>query len=95
MRSSIRVAMFTPLPPARTGTAEYARAVVDELGKLVNLEVFESVPKRFNNKAFDAVIYQIANNPHHADFYERALDHPGRRSHLAVRGLPLPWAGRQ
>ena len=25
----------------------------------------------------------------------RALDHPGRRSHLAVRGLPLPWAGRQ
>jgi len=77
MRSSIRVAMFTPLPPARTGTAEYARALVNELGKLVNLEIFESVPKRFNGKAFDTVIYQIANNPHHSDFYERALDHPG------------------
>ncbi|MBZ5621441.1 MAG: methyltransferase domain-containing protein [Acidobacteriia bacterium] len=66
-----------PPPPGATGTAEYARELIGELEKLVNLQVFESVPKRVNWKAFDAVIYQIANNPHHAAFYERALDHPG------------------
>ena len=77
MNASLRVAMFTPLPPARTGTAEYAGELIAELAKLVNLEIFESVPKRANGKAFDAVIYQIANNPYHAGFYERALDHPG------------------
>jgi glycosyltransferase involved in cell wall biosynthesis/SAM-dependent methyltransferase len=77
MSSKFRVAMFAPLPPARTGTAEYARELIRELEKLVNLKVLERVPMRVNWKAFDAVIYQIANNPHHAAFYEQALDHPG------------------
>ncbi len=54
------MAMFSPLPPARTGTAEYARELIVELEKLVDLQVFENVPKRINWKAFDAVIYQIA-----------------------------------
>jgi hypothetical protein len=55
----------------------YARELIGELEKLVNLQVFEKVRQRVNWKAFDAVIYQIANNPHHAAFYEQALDHPG------------------
>ena len=77
MRSGLRVAMFTPLPPARTGTAEYASELIAELEKLVSLRVFESVPNRIDWKAFDAVIYQIANNPYHSAFYDQALEHPG------------------
>ncbi len=76
MSAALRVAMFTPLPPARTGTAEYGRQLVDELGKIVRLKVFEHT-RGVNLKAFDAVIYQIANNPHHAAFYDLALEHPG------------------
>jgi hypothetical protein len=50
MSAGLRVALFTPLPPARTGTAEYAGELIRELVKLVNLQVYESVPKRANWK---------------------------------------------
>src|SRR5437763_776344 len=72
-----RVAMFTPLPPARTGTAEYAEDLIAELEKLVQLEVFERPSRRIDWTGFDAVIYQIANNPYHAAFYPLAQEHPG------------------
>lgn len=69
--------MFTPLPPAWTGTADYAAALLPELEKLVKVEVFERVPRSFDPKAFDTVVYQIANNTYHSAFYEAALRHPG------------------
>ncbi len=72
-----RVAMFTPLPPSRTGTADYASALVPELEKLCRLELFEKVPRTFHAAEFDHVIYQIGNNPFHADFYRQALRDPG------------------
>jgi len=74
---SRRVALFTPLPPAETGTADYAAALISELRKLVDLQVFERVPLRFRPAAFDASIYQLGNNPHHAEIYRMALKHPG------------------
>ncbi len=77
MTSQLRVAMFTPLPPAATGTADYAAALVSELDKLVKLEVLTRTPHSFDPKAFDAVIYHIGNNPFHAGIYETALCHPG------------------
>lgn len=77
MTSQNRVAMFTPLPPAATGTADYAAALISELEKVVSLEVFTRTPRSFDPKAFDAVIYQIGNNPFHAGIYETALRHPG------------------
>ena len=54
--SLLRVALFTPLPPARTGTADYAASLIEELNKLVKLDVFSSgTPRsivwRFNNPA--------------------------------------------
>ena len=73
----LRVALFTPLPPSRTGTADYAAALVAELARRVNLQVFEKAPWHFEPKNFDAVVYQIANNPYHAPFYELALEFPG------------------
>lgn len=90
---SRRVAIFTPLPPAETGTADYAAALISELEKLVELQVFERVPLLFKPDAFDALIYQIGNNPHHAEIYELALKYPGvvvlheANLHDLIRGL--------
>ncbi len=72
-----RVALFTPLPPSQTGTADYAADLIAELEKLVQLQVFEQVPRNFKPEKFDAVVYQIANNPFHAQMYDLALQHPG------------------
>ncbi len=77
MNRSGKLALFTPLPPAATGTADYAAALIPELEKLVELKVFEKPPSRFHPEEFDAVIYQIGNNPFHGAIYQTALLHPG------------------
>ena len=88
-----RIAFFTPLPPAQTGTADYAAALIAELKGLVDLHVFERVPSRFRPEEFDATVYQIGNNPFHAEIYEAALRHPGivvlheANLHDLIRGL--------
>jgi glycosyltransferase involved in cell wall biosynthesis/SAM-dependent methyltransferase len=74
---SIKLAFFSPLPPARSGIADYSAALLDELGKLVAVETFSSKPARFDPNKFDAVLYQIGNNTHHDFCYETALEHPG------------------
>ena len=93
--SLARVAMFTPLPPAKTGTADYAEALIRELRNLVSLSVFTSVPRGFRASEFDTVIYQIANNPWHEEFYRLALQQPGivvlheTSLHDLIRGMTL------
>lgn len=72
-----RLALFTPLPPSQTGTADYAADLIPELERLVDLRVFKCVPRGFRPEDFDAVAYQIGNNPFHAEIYELALEHPG------------------
>ena len=74
---SIRVAFFSPLPPARSGIADYAATLLEELRKLAKVEAFSSKPARFDPRDFDAVLYQIGNNIHHDFCYETALEHPG------------------
>ena len=87
--------MFTPLPPARSGTADYAASLIGELRRIVKLEVFSSVPAGFSARRYDAVVYQIANNPWHADIYRLALEQPGiitlhdANLHDLVRGITL------
>jgi glycosyltransferase involved in cell wall biosynthesis/predicted SAM-dependent methyltransferase len=73
----IKVAFFSPLPPARSGIADYSAALLEELAKLVDVEVFASKPPSFNSKDFDVALYQVGNNVHHDFCYETALDHPG------------------
>ena len=92
--SRLRVALFTPLPPAKSGTADYAAALIPQLEKAFDLEVLERAPHRDSAlKSFDSVIYQIGNNPHHAQIYQLALRHPGvvvlhePNVHDLVRGL--------
>jgi glycosyltransferase involved in cell wall biosynthesis/SAM-dependent methyltransferase len=74
---AIKVAFFSPLPPARSGIADYSAALLDELKKLVDVEVFASKPLSFNPKNFDVTLYQVGNNPYHDFCYEAAMDHPG------------------
>lgn len=90
-----RVALFTPLPPSKTGTADYGAALAAEMEKLVSLTVFENTPLSFEPERFDHVVYQIGNNPFHAGIYELALQRPGvvvlheASVHYLIRSLTL------
>jgi glycosyltransferase involved in cell wall biosynthesis/SAM-dependent methyltransferase len=73
----MRVALFTPLPPARSGIADYSEALAGELRHRVELEVFAEAPRNFDAARFDGIVYQIGNNGFHDFVYETALRHPG------------------
>jgi glycosyltransferase involved in cell wall biosynthesis/SAM-dependent methyltransferase len=73
----MRVAFFSPLPPARSGIADYSAALIEALHPLAELEVFSSAGTPFDPGRFDIALYQIGNNLHHAFAYEAALRHPG------------------
>lgn len=63
------VGFYSPLPPARTGVADYAAALLAELRRHGRVEV---APARS-----DMALYHLGNNPLHAAIYRRALEHPG------------------
>jgi glycosyltransferase involved in cell wall biosynthesis/SAM-dependent methyltransferase len=73
----MRVAFFSPLPPARSGIADYSEALVESLKPLVELEVFSSPSQAFDPARFDIALYHVGNNGHHGFVYETALRHPG------------------
>src|ERR1035438_3423358 len=60
---------FSPLPPARTGVADYAAALLTELRRHGRVEV---APARS-----DAALYHLGNNGLHAEVYRRAIGKPG------------------
>ena len=72
----MRVAFFSPMPPAKSGIADYSAALAEHLGRLVDLEVFDG-PAVFDPACYDIALYQVGNNPCHAFVYEAALEHPG------------------
>jgi glycosyltransferase involved in cell wall biosynthesis/SAM-dependent methyltransferase len=73
----MRVAFFSPLPPARSGIADYSEALIDQLRHLVDLEIFSSADQPFDPTRFDLTLYQVGNNGFHGFVYETALRHPG------------------
>ncbi len=73
----MRVAYFSPLPPARSGIADYSEALIASLRQLVELDVFSSAAKPFDPAHYDATLYQVGNNGFHDFVYETALRHPG------------------
>ncbi|HLJ13531.1 MAG TPA: glycosyltransferase, partial [Bryobacteraceae bacterium] len=73
----MRVAFFSPLPPQKSGIADYSAALLTELEKLVTVETFTSAPTSFDPSRYDVVLYQLGNNPYHAFVYEAALQYPG------------------
>jgi glycosyltransferase involved in cell wall biosynthesis len=67
-----RIAVFTPLPPTKSGVAHYSSLVVPALGA----RAFDSLAG-YRRSDFDHVIYQLGNNPHHELMYREAMHHPG------------------
>jgi glycosyltransferase involved in cell wall biosynthesis/SAM-dependent methyltransferase len=74
---ALRVAFFSPLPPVKSGIADYSAAVLDPLSRIACVETFDSQPRNFDASAYDAVLYQLGNNPHHIFVYDTAREHPG------------------
>lgn len=60
---------FSPLPPARTGVADYAAALLTELRRHGQVEVAPA--------GCDAALYHLGNNGLHAEVYRRAMERPG------------------
>jgi glycosyltransferase involved in cell wall biosynthesis/SAM-dependent methyltransferase len=73
----MRVAFFSPLPPERSGIADYSAALLEPFGHLVDLEAFSKAGQPFDPAAFDIALYQMGNNACHAFVYEAALRHAG------------------
>ncbi len=73
----MRVAFFSPLPPSKSGIADYAAALLEPLRECAAVEAFTGRPAGFDPSPYDALVYQIGNNHYHAFAYEMALEHPG------------------
>ncbi len=73
----MRIAFFSPLPPARSGIADYSAALLEPLQKLAEVECFDGPPAAFDAARYDACLYQLGNNPFHTYAYEAAMAHPG------------------
>ncbi|GAB4371579.1 MAG: glycosyltransferase family 4 protein [Bryobacter sp.] len=73
----MRVALYTPLPPARSGIADYAAALLPALERRVSLRVFPAGQLPLAEEDFAVHLYQMGNNVFHAEIYEQALRVPG------------------
>jgi glycosyltransferase involved in cell wall biosynthesis/SAM-dependent methyltransferase len=73
----MRVAFFSPLPPAKSGIADYSAALLEPLSGLAEVDTFEKKPARFDAARYDVSVYQLGNNPFHTFAYEAAMEHPG------------------
>jgi glycosyltransferase involved in cell wall biosynthesis/predicted SAM-dependent methyltransferase len=74
----MRIAHYSPLPPARTGIADYSAALLEYLGHLAEVETIASAAQAAGGNHRDAAaVYQLGNNPHHDFVYEAAIRHPG------------------
>jgi glycosyltransferase involved in cell wall biosynthesis len=72
----MRIALVSPLPPARTGVAEFSARLGRALGEHAEVELMESADPDLL-AAYDNHLYQIGNNHLHAGAYEAALAAPG------------------
>lgn len=73
----MRIAFFSPLPPSKSGIADYAAALLPELRSRADVTVFTEHPQQFDPSEFDALLYQMGNNHFHMFTYELALAYPG------------------
>jgi glycosyltransferase involved in cell wall biosynthesis len=73
----MRIAFFSPLPPAKSGIADYSDALLNTLRDLAHVDTFAEIPRDFDAARYDIALYQLGNNPHHSFAYQMALKHPG------------------
>lgn len=72
----MRVAVVSPLPPARSGVADYAARLNRELEREFEVVASESADEA-KIQGCHAALYHLGNNRLHAGAYEAALAHPG------------------
>jgi len=65
----LKAGFFSPLPPARTGVADYSAELLRALQPLGAVAV--------NSPDTDIALYHLGNNQLHSDIYQRALEEPG------------------
>jgi glycosyltransferase involved in cell wall biosynthesis len=65
----VTVGFFSPLPPARSGVADYAAALLAELRRYGRVEP--------HAEHCDIALYHLGNNALHAEIYRRAIERPG------------------
>src|SRR5450631_2753376 len=65
----MKVGFHSPLPPARTGVADYSAALLKSLRAHGTVDLAPS--------AADVQLYHVANNVLHWNIYQRALAEPG------------------
>ena len=63
------VGFYSPLPPARTGVADYAAALLSYLRRCGRVDI---APARC-----DVALYHLGNNTQHAAIYRQSLERPG------------------
>ena len=66
---SVTVGFYSPLPPARSGVADYSAALLSELRTHGDVAI---APRRC-----EIALYHLGNNALHADIYRLALERPG------------------
>ena len=69
----VTVGFYAPMPPARTGVADYAAALEAELRRHGRVKMAPGVPPG----PCDVTLYHLGNNALHAEIYRRALERPG------------------
>jgi len=65
----VKIGFYSPLPPARTGVAEYSFALYRALRQLDSVEL--------NATQADVFLYHLGNNQLHRAIYEKGLEKPG------------------
>ena len=65
----MKVGFFAPLPPARTGVADYAAVLLGALRRRGRVET--------NARDADVALYHIGNNHLHREIYRMAVSRPG------------------
>src|SRR5260370_21498963 len=70
----MRVSFFSPLPPSKSGIADYSQTLIAHLARLADLKVYSTAADPDQS---GIPLYQIGNNAHHDFVYETALRHPG------------------
>lgn len=67
--TKLTVGFFSPLPPARSGIADYSAELLRALDPLGRVKV--------NARDSDVPLYHLGNNALHREIYARALKYPG------------------
>ena len=88
-----RLAVLTPLPPARSGIADYSAVTLEALSRHVDIHAFSDTPGAESNPAFqslnsvqalgfgstryDATLSVLGNSDHHTGIFRYLLDNGG------------------